>query len=92
MIEDERRCQDKARFTVQSGAAVTQVIINEIPPSINVFGDVYPCECTSTFRELCIGNINNHSFEEMFRGDHYDIMNHIKQKIEVMDGQHAHQS
>lgn len=108
--------------------------------SINVFGDVYPCECISTFRELCIGNINNHRFEEMFRGDcfdawkilvnqvdddcvsgcpmsdicrggcfnrryqgggktcgrdlycipRYDIMNHIKQKIEIADSHHAH--
>ncbi|OGQ45708.1 MAG: hypothetical protein A3H42_03310 [Deltaproteobacteria bacterium RIFCSPLOWO2_02_FULL_46_8] len=50
--------------------------------SINVFGDVYPCECTSTFHELCIGNINKTSFEQMFSGSDFDSWKTLVNQID----------
>lgn len=39
--------------------------------SIDVSGNVYPCECVSTFGELCIGNINREDFKAMIANRHF---------------------
>lgn len=50
--------------------------------SVNVEGEVYPCECISTFKELSIGNINCESFNDMLANGHFSDWKRMVNEID----------